>query len=234
MDISKQFSLTDFLAYFFPGLFATAGIYLALLLTPFQTYLLTSFSNVTVGLIFLALSYVVGILFSGISLNIVEWVERVQKHKNSRGIITVDKFQDDIVKAFKDVFNVSKDSNKPQWSNAHFYLCRALVLEKMPTVGQRIERQSSIRQLRGNLVFPILIWMVIGIGWGIYLLQIKINEWGIALIASSFIIGVLFLRITFSRMHNNEDREVREVLTGFLAGYSAGIFQKKIPNKVNH
>jgi hypothetical protein len=235
MDINKQFSLTDFLAYFFPGLFTTTGLYLFLLLTPLRPSLSDSFSSITAGLVFVAISYVIGILFSGISLNIVERVEKRQKHKDSRASILLEGFDDDVLRAFSDIFEMNKDVKNIRWSKEHFYICRTLVLENMPTVAQRVERQSSLRQLRGNLILPIIVWMLVGIGWGISLVQfVSSPGWGFTLIVSSLIIGALFLRVTFSRMHNNEDREVREVLTGFLAGYRTGILTKaKHPKKAS-
>jgi len=54
MDLSKQFSLTDFLAYFFPGVFAAVGLYLLIRLTPIQTALIPP--DITTGIVFLTIS----------------------------------------------------------------------------------------------------------------------------------------------------------------------------------
>jgi hypothetical protein len=228
MDLSKQFSLTDFLAYFFPGLFATIGIYLLLLLTPVQATLVSISADLITGAIFLALSYIMGVILSGFSMTMVDWISRAQKHKNPRGsLLPVEQFQDEVRDAFKDVFGIEKAENKPQWSKMHFYLCRSLILDRIPAVAQRAERQSSLRQLRGNLILPILIWVVDGIGWGIWSINNGILAWGISLVISSVIIGFISLKVTITRMYNNEGREIREVLTGFLAGYRIGVFDKE-------
>ena len=228
MDLSKQFSLTDFLAYFFPGLFATIGIYLLLFLTPVQATLASISADLITGAIFLALSYIMGVILSGFSMTIVTWISKAQKRKNPRGsLLAVELFQDDVRETFKDIFGIVKAEEKPQWSKIHFYLCRSLILDRMPAVAQRAERQSSLRQLRGNLILPIFIWVVNGIGWGIRSVNNGTLAWGISLISFSVIIGFISLKATITRMYNNEEREIREILTGFLAGYKVGVFDKE-------
>jgi hypothetical protein len=225
MDLSKQFSLADFLAYFFPGLFATIGIFLLLLVTPVQSTLASISTDFITGAIFLALSYVVGVIISGFSMNMVNWISRAQNHENPRGsLLPVQEFQDEVSEAFKDIFGKEKAKDKAQWSKTHFYMCRSLILDKMPAVAQRAERQSSLRQLRGNLILPIFIWIMDGIGWGISSIKNGVLPWGVSLVIFSVLLGFITLKITLTRMYNNEVREIREVLTGFLAGYRTGVF----------
>jgi len=69
MDISKQFSFTDFLAYFFPGIISGLGIYFLLILTPAQHLLSKVSLDITTGILFVVFSYVIGVVISGFSSN---------------------------------------------------------------------------------------------------------------------------------------------------------------------
>lgn len=161
MDISKQFSFTDFLAYFFPGTLSVLGIYLLVILTPAQ-YLFRNISfDITTGISFIVISYVVGVVSSGFSSSIVRQIEKWQQYKDVRKIIPFDDFQDDIVKAFQDVFGKTSES-KPKWSRNHYYLCRSLVSEKMPAISLRADRQSNLALFRRNLILPLFIWFATG------------------------------------------------------------------------
>lgn len=212
MDAIKQFSLADFLAYFFPGLFSFLGLYMLMILTPISTRTPTS----TVGIItFIVLSYILGIILSGFS-DLVTF----QKNRASRDKIPIKDFEDEICKACSEIFNVNK-----KWTTPHFYMCRSLVLEKMPHISQKIERQSSLRQLRRNLLFPILIWIGTGMVYGISFLINGQRPWGIATCIFSIVIGSLVFKAMRDRMLKNEEREVRETLTAFLIGYQTGIFK---------
>ncbi|HXQ36189.1 MAG TPA: hypothetical protein VN843_19395 [Anaerolineales bacterium] len=218
MDLSKQFSLTDFLAYFFPGLFAVVGLYLLILLTPIQTALIPA--DITTGIVFLAISYVVGIVLSGFS----EWIEKTIE-RNTRQSIPIDGFQDDVVTAFNDIFD-KNTSETMQWSQTHFFLCRSLILEKMPAIAQVILRQSSLRQLRRNLLLPIIIWLLAGIAWGTWNTLNGHRLWGFLVVVLSIIVSTVSYLVTVARMRQNEEREVREVLTAFLVGYRTGLLAR--------
>jgi hypothetical protein len=80
MDISKQFSFTDFLAYLFPGIVSVLGIYFLLLLSPAENLLGKVPLDITTGILFLVISYVVGVIFSGFSSNLVKLIEKLQKY----------------------------------------------------------------------------------------------------------------------------------------------------------
>ena len=97
----------------------------------------------------------------------------------------------------------------------------------MPNALPPIQRQSGLRQLRMNLLPMLLVWGGAGIGWGLKLITDG-NNLGIALIAVSLGLGWLFTKLTVNRMQSNEWREVREVLTAFLAGYQMGAFKEKV------
>jgi len=227
MDVSKQFSLTDFLAYFFPGLFATIGLFLLLLLTPLNNLLFSISIDIVTGTIFLVISYIIGVILAGFSGDVVFGLEKIRGgYKNPNKLIPILEFQDEIIDAFKKVFGAG-EKRKTSWSEWHFQLCRAIVLEKMPAVARRVERENSLRQLRINLVSPIIIWMLAGVGWGIWCILFSTKEWGIVLLVISLLVSLISLNRVLSRMYANDRREVREVLTGFLAGFKLGLFSKK-------
>jgi hypothetical protein len=223
MDISKQFSFTDFLAYLFPGIMSIFGLYSLLLLTPAQ-YLLNKVSlDITTGILFLVISYVMGVIFSGFSRNLVTLIEKLTKYKDVRKTMPFDDFRDEVIKAFQDIFGNTPES-KSHWSRTHYYLCRSLVFEKMPTIGLRADRQSNLALFRRNLVLPIFIWFITGVAWSISLINSNFVEWGILLIVITVLAWFFSITTTIDRLHGGESRETREVLLGFLAGYKAKIF----------
>ncbi len=225
MDISKQFSLTDFLAYFFPGAFATVGIYFLMQLTPAKELLTISSLDITTGISFLIASYIVGVILSGFSFRLVKWVEKLTRYKSPHKFLPPDLFPDEILKAFRDVFDTEKEVNF-SWTSNHYRLCRSLVIVKMPILAPRIARQDDMALFRRNLVFPLIIWAAVGIGWGIWNITNGAGDWGAVIIILSLLISFLVLQITIQRLHNSRETETRETLLGFLAGYKTGIFSE--------
>jgi hypothetical protein len=166
MDISSRLSLVDFLAYLFPGIVGALGIYLLLLLTPLASILSAIPKDLATGVVFLGVSYILGVILSGFS----EMVLREQEARRRGGAkdkIYLPGFERNVIDAFQAIFTIDH-TNKQEWSTTHFYLCRALVTEYMPNAAQVIQRQSSLRQLRMNMTLPILIWLCVGVGWGIW------------------------------------------------------------------
>ena len=96
----------------------------------------------------------------------------------------------------------------------------------MPNALSPIQRQSGLRQLRMNLLPSIFIWGGVGIGWGLKMAY-EGNGLGIVLLIAALVFGWIFARLNINRMRSNEWREVREVLTAFLAGYRTGAFKEK-------
>ncbi|HSB01667.1 MAG TPA: hypothetical protein VLE49_13535 [Anaerolineales bacterium] len=231
MDIGNRFSLEDFLAYFFPGVIAASGVYALLLLTPLKSSLALLSADITTGIIFLVLSYIAGILLSGFSEIAFRFYDTRRKAQSQKDAIPL---QDDlrraIIEAYKDIFKISKGV-KFEWSKDRFYVCRSLVFETMPSVLPPIQRQSSLRQLRMNLLPSLLIWFGAGLGWGIRELLSNDFLWGITLMVVSAVLFFAVTATTVNRMRSNDWREVREVLTAFLAGYETGAFENKEKKK---
>src|SRR3990172_6823976 len=124
MDISKQFSFTDFLAYFFPGSFAILGIYLLLMLTPAQSVMTTVSVDIATGIVFLVLSYIVGVVLSGFSFPLVNRIKRITGVKSITGTLPNGIIRDEVIKAFRDVFGDSEKQDT-EWSIYHYGLCRS-------------------------------------------------------------------------------------------------------------
>ncbi|SRR6266498_968132 len=225
MDISKQFSLTDFLAYFFPGAFTITGIYSLILLTPVQTTFNSISLDITTGIAFLAASYVIGIIGSGLSRDTVKLIEKATKYKNMDKTIRSDTFPEEVVKIFQELTGISKKENI-SWSFNHYLLCRSFVVEKMPAVAQRLERLNDLALFRRNLILPILIWMVAGIGWGTLTVSNGIREWGLLLIILSMVLSLLAVGSTVKRMHITIEREKQYMFLSFIVGYKMGLFDK--------
>ena len=225
MDISKQFSLTDFLAYFFPGAFATAGIYCLTQLTPAKIFITISALDITTGISFLIASYIIGVILSSFSFSIVKLVEKFTRYKNPQITLPLDLFPNEILKAFRDVFGIEKEVNFT-WTKNHYRLCRSLVVAKIPILAPRIARLDDMALFRRNLIFPLLIWAAVGIGWGIVNFNSGVRDWAIIAIIFSLLFSLLVIKLTIQRMHNSINAETRETLLGFLAGYKTGAFSE--------
>lgn len=229
MDIGSRFSFVDFFAYLFPGIAGMLGVLALLLLTPLRDTLHLLSADLVTGILLFAVSFVMGVIFSGFSEIAIKWW-KPEIRSSIKASIQLANFKDDILEAFRGALELNRD-DKVQWSSEHFYLCRSLVLEKMQSCAQLIQRQGGLRQLRMNMTFPILIWFAAGIAWGIYEIANKELFWGISLLVVSALLLLPTFLILVNRMDSNERREVREVLSAFLVGYKAGMFDKRDKDK---
>lgn len=229
MDISSRFSLIDFFAYLFPGIAGTLGLLMLLLLTPLKSTFNLLSADLSSGILFLTVSFIMGVVFSGFSEIAIKWREP-EARASIKSSIPFNSFQNDLLEAFRDELKLNRDDNV-QWSRDHFYLCRSLVFEKMQNCSQLIQRQSGLRQLRMNMTFPIIIWFTVGISWGINNITNGDRFWGITLIFVSISLVLPTFLMIVNRMDSNERREVREVLTAFLAGHKTGLFSKSEKDK---
>lgn len=226
MEISDQFSLVDFLAYLFPGVVGALGLYLLLLLTPLGPSLISLPVDWTTGVLLLALSYVLGVILSGFAEIVVRFVAQRRSSVWVKETIPVPGFREEIESAFWATFGGAGE-DASVWSVTHFHLCRSMVFEFMPGLAQWIQRQSSLRQLRMNLIPGVTLWLIGGVGWGIKVLSGGRSVWGCALIVGSVVLWFLVVGAIVDRMERNEERETREVLTAFLAGHKRGLFKWK-------
>jgi hypothetical protein len=139
--------------------------------------------------------------------------------------LPADLFPEEVKKAFRDVFGVEKEVNF-SWTSNHYRLCRSLVIVKMPSLAPRIARQDDMALFRRNLVFPLIIWGAVGVGWGISNTNNTTREWGIVAIIFAMLISFFVIQITIQRLHNSRDTETRETLLGFLTGYKTGVLNE--------
>jgi hypothetical protein len=225
MDISKQFSFTDFLAYFFPGAFATVGLYFLVLLSPVQRYFESITLDITTGLFFLILSYIIGVICSGLSSGVVKQIERLKHYHDIHSTIPDDIFPEEIINGYKKIMGISTKENI-KWTNSHYRMCLSFVAEKMPFLAQRIDRQRNVALFRRNLVFPLIVWAIAGIGWGIWNIFQGSIGWGLTLSIFSLLASVFSIVETVNRMHHGIGVEVRETLSAFLTGCKLGVFNK--------
>lgn len=227
MNIGNQFSVMDFLAYLFPGIFGTLGLFILLLLTPMKDTLLSIPLDFTTGLIFITSGYALGVFLSGFSASILRFIERVTKYQSSWVSVLVSEFNvAEFANAFKGVFG-SSSTTQFEWNKSHFYLCRAMVYEYMPNMAQYTQRQNALVVMRRNLMAPIGIWLFTGIGWGVWTIGNGRTDWGITLISLSILVTISVAVSTVSRMHDSSARVSRYVISAFVAGYKAGAFDKR-------
>lgn len=229
MDISSRFSPIDFFAYLFPGIAGTLGLLVLFSLTPLKSTFNILSGDLSSGILFLTVSFIMGVVFSGFSEIAIKWREP-KARASIKTSIPLNNFQDDIFDAFRDVLKLNRE-DKIQWSTDHFYLCRSLVFERMQSCAEKIQRQIGLRQLRMNMAFPIIIWFGVGIAWGIHNITNRDLFWGIALIVLSISLVIPTFLMIVNRMDSNQRREVREVLAAFLVGYKTGMFDKSEKDK---
>lgn len=247
MQILNAFSIADLLAYLFPGILSLSGIYLLLLLTPFRN-LLNLPQDVGTSLVFLVISYIIGVLFSTFTDVILREHPKSIRRKQNKGNIQIhdERLKAAVVLAFNDLFfdragprKMSQPAETGTWNEDYYYICRSLVTERMPKAAASGIREGAYRQLRMNLVGSVAIWGLTGILWGIKLLMepsylnqmagasISIESgWAVAIIASSIGVSICLIVLLRRLMDRHEQREVREILTSFLAGYKTGVFDK--------
>ena len=164
-------------------------------------------------------SYILGVVLSGVTEMIVNSFGLSYK-----GTIPLAGFEQELKKAFLEVFHFKKEI---EWTKPQFYLCRSIVFEYMPIAVQVIQRQSSLRQLRMNMLPSIFIWMFAGIAWGINMINNGGQPLGLGLILTSVVLAILLFVLTIDRMRSNERREQREIYSAFLAGFHTGLFRKE-------
>lgn len=224
-DLSKQFSFADFMAYFFPGAFATVGVYLFLLLSPGQKTFSNFTLDFTTGIAFLVLSYIVGVIFSGFSSGIVKQIEKMTKYKNPQDILPDDLFPLEVIKRYKAMMNINTEETV-QWTRNHFRLCRSFVSHTMPSIAQKVQRHADLGLFRRNLVVPLIIWGATGVYWGVSNIMQGFISWGISVIIFSVVFTWLSINTNINRLHNSNYVETRDVLLGFIVGSKLDVTKK--------
>lgn len=220
MDVSSKFSLVDFLAYLFPGGLTTIGLVLLLLLTPvFNNLPDFQIDWLVAGLLLIIISYSIGVIFSGFAEEI-EYRIAIKRSPRIKSTIPLPDLKNDIIQAMNELLGKPKKNNL-EWTVSHYYLCRSFIWKYVPESKEILVRETSIRQLRLNLLHTVTVWVIAGIGWGIKLINEQVLGWGITLLVLSIFAWYPLCRTLIDRMRSNEIREVREVLSAFLVAFKA-------------
>lgn len=251
MQILGVFSIADVLANLFPGMFGLLGIYLLLLPTPFGK-LLQLPQDLGTSLVFFIMSYITGALIHSVSDLIFRESPKSNRRRLNKGYVQIhdEKIRNEVVAAFNEFVlrkpavalnKKRQDSETVEWNESHYYVCRSLVTELMPKAATSGIREGAYRQLRMNLIGAVVILGFAGVLWGGVLLHhpdfifqmtredILIDSmaaWG--LIIGSISLSSFLVVVLKRLMDRHEQREVREILTSFLAGYKAGVFNKQV------
>lgn len=205
MNITDRFSFEDFLAYFFPGITALSGIYCGIKLIAPKIITDKLSINLFEGLLFFVVSYILGVILSGVSEIFVSNLKSYKEDIPSK-FFTISSIIDSYNKVFP-----KRTITDNKWTLGHYYLCRSFIYKNFPEIIPIIQRQSSLRQLRINLLPIYLIFLIDGI----ILCKIKLANYKVMLIVAIVFLIILFiilLLITLERARSNEKREVREVL----------------------
>jgi hypothetical protein len=171
------------------------------------------------------LSYVIGVIFSSFAELIFSKVR-----SNKEVIPLNDDLKIIVMAAFREAFKIPQNV-EIKWSRDHFYLCRSIVYERVPSVLPYLQRQSSLRQLRISLIPTFFVWLLVGIVWGIQNILGKSLLVGSIIIALSLVMFIALVLMTVDRAKSNEWREVPEVLTAFGASYRESHEKTKLENK---
>lgn len=220
MELSNKFSLVDFLAYLFPGGLTAIGLVLLLLLTPvFNNLPNFQVDWLAAGILLIIISYSIGVIFSGFA-EILEYRIAIKRYPRIKATIPFPELKNDIIQAMNELLGKPKENNL-EWTVSHYYLCRSFIWKYVPEAKEILVRETSIRQLRLNLLHTVTVWALAGIGWGIKLINDQILGWGIILLVGSMLAWYPLCQTLINRMRSNEAREVREVLSAFLVTFKA-------------
>ena len=221
-EVTNDFTIADFLAYFFPGLVGLLGIYLILQLTPLAPVILIFHNDIAILIILITVSYVFGLILSGISTPLVNLYFRNRKSAYS----TVSPYEENKKEILDAVSEIFFNNKEIVWSSEIFYLCRALVWDTMPVSTDKSIRQDSLRQLRKNLIVVTHIWFLTGILWTVKLVVGGAFLWAVILGVISLFLNFIITKSLINRMIRNAKREVEYILAAFLVCYRTNLFSK--------
>lgn len=215
---SFKVSLSDFLAYLFPGVIMLLSLAAFLRLSRFKYLLYEIPQTLGTALVLVACAYFAGVAVSSLTVvfeTILKRLIRPVRSLSSRVILKgCEGFSGDVEAAFNHTFG-----KHGEWSETHFYIARALVHEKMPNCAAIADRQNSLRQIRRNSVLPVLSLGAAGVIAGI---QDKATNTGGSslsgntLIALSVISSVAVALSCLVGMYENRKREARNVCTSLV------------------
>lgn len=205
----SRFDFMDFLAYLLPGATALTAVATMIGLVAPTHEAISALNQMSPGSAALtilpiatALSYILGVISSTLY---PEKVERVLRHGDPLGSIEPSAAQAQVVAAFESLFG-----DQGKWSPAHFYIARAAIGESMPAAASRAHRQASLRQLRRNLIAPVILWYL-SLSWLLFLTSLAICAKAAVFLVFTILTAVLCYSLFAKGVLENRRREVREV-----------------------
>src|SRR5690349_24842474 len=124
MDISSRFSPLDFFAYLFPGIAGTLGLLVLLALTPLKSTFTILSADLSTGILFLTVSFIMGVVFSGFSEIAFKWREP-EARANIKTSIQLTNFHSDVVDALRDVLKLHREEQTDGRQTTSTYASRS-------------------------------------------------------------------------------------------------------------
>lgn len=209
--MENRFDFMDFLAYLLPG--ATSLVPLIMMLCQFLGLTASEFVSVVKDLpaataaalilpVATALSYILGVLSSSLYPECLEkWI---RKNDPLESIHPPD-VEPYVRSAFEKIFGPVNT-----WTSAHFFMSRAAVGEYVPNAATRAYRQASLRQLRRNLIIPVLLWYVASVC--LVVKNVANCQTGVLTVGGlTVLLAVLMYSLFVRGVVENRKREVREI-----------------------
>jgi hypothetical protein len=214
MEVSvDSFRLSDFLAYILPGATALAGGWSVDAVWAWPDVYVPTSDALSVSLAF-AVSYVIGMLCSSLS-PLREWTDPTGD-ANDQYVLSID--CPVTRKAFLDAYAVLTGEYivEAEWNKDRFFVCRSMLRELSPDTWSFAFRQSLIRQLRYNSVWPVLIWAAAALSVPIRLMKSAPIIASLAALCTLLLTWFVIRGLARSAAGNIR-RETREVCFALLA-----------------
>jgi hypothetical protein len=210
-EFFNKFSFQDILAYFLPGVASTLGL---LVLTDLLNFISVSTvkPDIFTGILFFLISFIIGITFSGLSHPIVNLFYRIKKIKKPEEMIILKETKNNLIESLNSKLNIGLDG---EWHEEYYTYCQIMVRELLPISFSYSYRQEGLRLMRNYMMFPILIWGISGITYGILQFHFsKLRSVLIIIICLILTYGLLYN--IWDRMRRNRERAVKNVFASFV------------------
>ncbi|MGD1020832.1 MAG: hypothetical protein ABSA12_16085 [Verrucomicrobiia bacterium] len=224
----KDFEATvfDIFAYLVPGATCAAAV-----VVPLSLCGVIPFPDLTIGdaIVSTLLFYVAGVLCSAlrprrfadsITGTTEDAYEVALTDEHLRGCFAV---------AAKHFFGEAIDPKT--WNKERHFAVRFFVEQRHKATGDFIRRQSAIRQLRYNIVVPVLL-LTLGMTctFVVWILKGTVPIWiGLAGAASTGLCGATVIRAIYTAARGNIHREVLYVMSAVVALYWVGKIESALP-----
>jgi hypothetical protein len=210
---NNKFSLENFIKYFLPGSMITFGILVFTKLSHFQPYSLSG-ADWSTAFLFILISLVAGIIFSGISDQLNNLIYRVFGIEKPTGIFLLKELQGEFIEAFRTEFKIRL--KRSAWCEEYFLLMKALVDKSRTSVASH-----EMTLLKGRLILPVILWTVNGTLFTLQGLEASQNQ--LILVLSIIAGGYLLTVSLWLNMYKKTVSEVRQTMIAFVALSKSGM-----------